>query len=464
MNIITNKNQEADTISNDIILKYHLKNNDSLKMLDEIIDWDEMAGFVAGKTVECQLEVFDNLTLTILIKCILLGKIHNIQVHQIREEIRKENLFKEFLKIENEKDIPSIKLISSFSLKLTETGLFDNIIEKINTQILINEQETEETPEVNVEEEIVPITTSNDSISENKINESIYDKLHVKMFDVFFDKLDLAANDEILSDTDLKNHELMKKIKYVDEIIRKLKNENLFEGRDKENGNSTVIYNHGLKNQEPTEFRPGFKTEGIFNDENLTEDYELGYRFHQLGLKMGFFNVKLDNNNESSRISTAEFFPNKFWPCVKQRSRWIAGICLQNWKAHKWKGNLTMKYFLFRDRKPLFSLFSAFLSNIILLYLVYAVFTNLLYGGNAVFLVSNSSVLYYIMAANVVFMLSRACHRFIFTYNWYGFRYAFFSFARQFLDTAINFFAVLRSLSVYRKTKKKVIWDSTSHY
>jgi adsorption protein B len=231
----------------------------------------------------------------------------------------------------------------------------------------------------------------------------------------------------------------------------------LKEGNEKENENESHL-------EEPTEFHPQIKKEGIFNDENLTEDYELGYRFFELGLKMGFFNVKLDNNNESSRISTAEFFPNTFWASVKQRSRWIAGICLQNWKAHKWKGNLTMKYFLFRDRKPLFSLLSAFLSNVILFYLVYAVVTNLVFGGDAVFLISHSSVLWYIMAANVIFMVSRASHRFIFTYNWYGFKYAFYSFFRLILDTAINFFAVLRSISVYKKIKKKVFWDSTSHY
>ncbi|MBI5402329.1 MAG: transposase [Ignavibacteriae bacterium] len=209
---------------------------------------------------------------------------------------------------------------------------------------------------------------------------------------------------------------------------------------------------------------PKAKKEGIFNDANLTEDYELGYRFYELGFKTGFFNVKLDKNDDATRIATAEFFPNTFWTSVKQRSRWIAGICFQNWKSHKWKGNLSTKYFLFRDRKSIFSFFGAFLSNIVILYFVYAIIAHIFHFKYVYSLVGHSSVLWYLMIANFLFMISRASHRFIFTYNWYGFKYAFFSFFRLILDTFVNFFAIARSVDVFRKTKKKVVWDATSHY
>ncbi len=215
---------------------------------------------------------------------------------------------------------------------------------------------------------------------------------------------------------------------------------------------------------EPLELRPENKTEGIFNDENLTEDYELGLRFYQMGLKTGFFNVKLDGDRNSTRIATAEFFPNKFWPAVKQRSRWIAGICLQNWKAHKWNGNLTTKYFMFRDRKPLISFMSTFLSYFVLLYFIYlgigaaAGFDNTLVSGKI------SPVLMSLMMFNLVFMISKGFHRFVFTYSWYGFRYALASLFRLGIDTFINFFAIIRSISVFRKTKKQVVWDATTHY
>ncbi|MCX6162424.1 MAG: hypothetical protein NTV87_13975 [Ignavibacteriae bacterium] len=230
---------------------------------------------------------------------------------------------------------------------------------------------------------------------------------------------------------------------------------------DKEVIDKKITYKHG-----PIMLRPKEKKAGLFNDVNLTEDYELGFRFYQFGFKTGFFNVKLDEHDESSRIATAEFFPNRFWTSVKQRSRWVAGIVFQNWAAHKWKGSIATKYFLFRDRKSFFSFFGAFLSNILLIYLIVSLILKALGYYNMYSLVGHSSVLWYLMIANLIFMVSRLSHRFIFTYNWYGLGYAFFSLFRLPLDTVINFFAIARSMSVYRNTKsqKKVVWDSTSHY
>ncbi len=230
---------------------------------------------------------------------------------------------------------------------------------------------------------------------------------------------------------------------------------------EKEISDKRLNQKHG-----PIMLRPKAKKAGLFNDVNLTEDYELGFRFYQLGFKTGFFNVKLDDHDESSRIATAEFFPNKFWSSVKQRSRWVAGIVFQNWAAHQWKGNLATKYFLFRDRKSFFSFFGAFLSNILLVYLSVSLVLKALGYYNMYSLVGHSSVLWYLMIANLLFMVSRLSHRFIFTYNWYGLDYAFFSLFRLPLDTMVNFFAIARSVSVYRNTisQKKVVWDSTSHY
>lgn len=215
---------------------------------------------------------------------------------------------------------------------------------------------------------------------------------------------------------------------------------------------------------EPLILRPATKTEGIFNDVNLTEDYELGMRFYQMGLKTGFFNIKLDSGKESTRIATAEFFPNKFWPAVKQRSRWIAGICLQNWKAHKWNGNLITKYFLFRDRKPLISFWSTFTSNLIMLYFIYLGISAAFGADNSLITGNIHPALWFLMMFNLVFMISKVIHRFIFTSGWYGAKYGFASIFRLVIDSFINMFAIVRSISVFRKTKEKVVWDATTHY
>ena len=311
-------------------------------------------------------------------------------------------------------------------------------------------------------------STENDKIKYSEENE-----LHKKIFESFYKSLDeltsLSADDK---NTGINSTSIVSKDSAEFKVINKISR----------TGKTNIITDYIIdipnakkvqvkeqvevnrKNREPIIITPKFKKEGIFNDENLTEDYELGFRFFQIGFKTGFFNVKLDNNNESTRISTAEFFPNTFWTSVKQRSRWIAGISLQNWKTHKWKGNITTKYFLFRDRKSIFSFIGAFLSNIIFAYLIYSVFCGLFHVTYVVPLVGFSSVIWYLMIANLLFMISRATHRFFFTYNWYGFKYAFFSFFRLIIDTFINFFAIIRAFKVFRQTKKKVVWDATTHY
>ncbi|MCE1163806.1 MAG: hypothetical protein LWX07_00230, partial [Bacteroidetes bacterium] len=316
---------------------------------------------------------------------------------------------------------------------------------------------------------IEPKKIKKDAINAEISGNELYNKVYMQMIDLFFKSSGIQEKIKMPDDNGVDEGLMMNNLRYMDSLVKEIKerliNDDILPWE--ENTNLTEAKEERIKllqEKEPVMLYPKIKKEGIFNDENLTEDYELGYRYHQLGLRMGFFNVKLDPNCESSRISTAEFFPNSFWATVKQRSRWIAGICLQNWKAHKWKGNLTTKYFLFRDRKPIFSLPGAFLSNIIFFYIIYALFTSLLLGRDSVYLVSNSPVMWYLMSANVFFMLSRSVHRFVFTSNWYGFRYGFFSFFRLFPDTAINFFAVSRAIKVFRKTKSKVVWDSTTHY
>jgi adsorption protein B len=202
----------------------------------------------------------------------------------------------------------------------------------------------------------------------------------------------------------------------------------------------------------------------VFNDANLTEDYELGLRLFKLGYKTSYINLLLDKHKANSRIATGEYFPNSFWAAVKQRSRWTAGICFQNWKMHKWTGSLKTKYFLLRDRKTIFSNFMVLLSNLVFaLFLLYLLGFSL--GINYLdAVVEENSALWVFLWICFAFMIWRLLHRFLFTYNWYGFRYALFSLIRITFDNLINFFATFRALRVFMTMKNKVVWESTEHY
>ena len=202
----------------------------------------------------------------------------------------------------------------------------------------------------------------------------------------------------------------------------------------------------------------------VFNDANLTEDYELGLRLFKMGYKTAYLNLLMDKKKAETRVATGEYFPNNFWAAVRQRSRWTAGICFQNWKMHKWTGSFKTKYFLLRDRKTIFSNFMVLLSNVVfIMFLFYLLGFSL--GVNYLeSVVEDNSILYFFLWSCFFLMCWRLLHRFIFTYNWYGFKYALFSLVRINFDNLINFFATFRAWRVFMTMKNKVVWESTDHY
>ncbi len=202
----------------------------------------------------------------------------------------------------------------------------------------------------------------------------------------------------------------------------------------------------------------------VFNDINLTEDYELGLKLHKLGYKTSFANMLSNKKDGKSRIATKEYFPNNFWAAVKQRSRWTAGICFQSWKMHKWEGSLKTKYFLLRDRKTIFSNLMMVLFNIAFLFFMVNILQLIFQFRLMKFEIPNGSLLWVLLWVCLGFMIMRLFHRFVFTYNWYGMKYALLSIVRISVDNVINFFATIRAIKVFMNMKEKVVWESTEHY
>lgn len=100
----------------------------------------------------------------------------------------------------------------------------------------------------------------------------------------------------------------------------------------------------------------------LFEPGCLTEDYEIGFRIRQLGLRQIF--VPLELGSELP-VATREFFPRTFRSAVRQRSRWITGISLQSWERHGWRAGWRQLYWLWRDRKGLVGNPVSLLSNIL---------------------------------------------------------------------------------------------------
>lgn len=206
------------------------------------------------------------------------------------------------------------------------------------------------------------------------------------------------------------------------------------------------------------------KYKQVFNEVNLTEDYELGLKLYKMGYKVRYINMESHLASMQNIIATQEYFPNKFWAAVRQRSRWTAGICFQNWRMHKWEGTLKNKYFLLRDRKTIFSNLMIILSNTVFVLFIMYLFHESLGLQFLEDAIKMSVLLEILLWCAFGFMISRLIHRFIFTYTWYGYKYALKGLMRIMVDNVINFFATLRAIKVFMNMKQRIVWESTEHY
>jgi len=88
----------------------------------------------------------------------------------------------------------------------------------------------------------------------------------------------------------------------------------------------------------------------IFDPACLTEDYENGFRLHALGCTQIFLPL---HRRGKGLLATREYFPKRWKPAVRQRTRWVTGIVLQGWQHHGWRVPWRQVYWFWRDRKGL---------------------------------------------------------------------------------------------------------------
>ncbi|MFW6127525.1 MAG: DUF4434 domain-containing protein [Thermodesulfobacteriota bacterium] len=181
----------------------------------------------------------------------------------------------------------------------------------------------------------------------------------------------------------------------------------------------------------------------LFNINSLTEDYDIGLRLDSLGLKTifvkqaidryvsrrNFFTGKWRQVKVQEFISTRGPFPKTFRTAVRQKSRWIVGICLQGWANPGWPGDLSGKYMLFRDRKSLLTSYVNMLGYVvvtgILLYWLWIYLSPEAYRYPP--LVERGTWLWYLILADTFFMVLRIYYRALCTFHFYGLGQALFS-------------------------------------
>jgi len=201
----------------------------------------------------------------------------------------------------------------------------------------------------------------------------------------------------------------------------------------------------------------------MFSRNTLTEDYDIALR-----LAMGEANLLYLYKPFGINIATWAYFPQTFSTAVRQRTRWLIGICLQAWKNYGWVGDLRFKMTLYRDRKAVITNIVNALAYIVLIYvLLYELAEwGLRDYGTLVPLVEKGTLLWYIVLVDTSLMIWRFLHRFLSVSRIYGRLAGLLSIPRLPIGNIVNFSATLRAFNQYfvvTRKKKTFTWEKTAH-
>lgn len=199
---------------------------------------------------------------------------------------------------------------------------------------------------------------------------------------------------------------------------------------------------------------------GPFNDDSLTEDYELGLRIAEMGGRGAI--VRLAAMEGGPVIGTRAHFPDSFDAAVRQKSRWIAGIVLLGWDRMGWGRSVAENWMRFRDRLSLFAAL-IFLSAYASL-LLFAVEQYLLVVSGAA-APPMAPGLQALLVLNGAMLMWRLAFRASFTGRLYGWRQAVLSIPRAFVGNIIAIAASRRAVSEFLKMRRqgRIHWEKTAH-
>ncbi|NIF84237.1 phage adsorption protein NrfB [Comamonas sp. Tr-654] len=220
-----------------------------------------------------------------------------------------------------------------------------------------------------------------------------------------------------------------------------------------------------------------------FDTQSLTEDYDIGFRLKQLGMREIFVRFPVHDADqpadpdqprrpgrsarEASVICVREFFPDTLNAAVRQKSRWITGIVIQGFKTLRWTNSGVLNYFLWRDRKGALTNFASFLAMLLAMQLIAIWLYQRLVPDSYRFLsiFQGDWWLYALLAANFVLMLNRIAQRMFFVTSYYGIVQGLMSLPRLLWGNLVNFLANWRAIAQAMQAKdiRRMAWAKTDH-
>lgn len=220
-----------------------------------------------------------------------------------------------------------------------------------------------------------------------------------------------------------------------------------------------------------------------FNVASLTEDYDVGNRLAQLGMRaiFGVFPVDFAVERKSwfgrggqresvvkMPLSVREFFPDTFRQAYRQKARWVLGIGLQSWEQIKWPDTLAARYLLLRDRKCTVTAFINVLAYLLVIQFI-VIQAGTMTGWWELFypsLFAENTAWRVLIYLNAISLLVRCAHRIYFTTILYGWAHGLLSLPRMVISNFINFMAVARAWRLYLAylfRGRPMAWDKTMH-
>lgn len=200
----------------------------------------------------------------------------------------------------------------------------------------------------------------------------------------------------------------------------------------------------------------------IFEPRCLTEDYEIGFRIHALGLRQKFVPILIRHGRA---LATREYFPHTFRNAVRQRCRWVMGIALQSWEFHTAQETLRYLYWFWRDRKALLGNVAAPVANILFLYGL-ATWCAAAIGHYPWGLARESAFAVRLSYAGFALQVLHTSIRAWCCANVYGWKFAAATPARVIAANWLNCFATLRAIRTFLACKlsgEPVRWAKTDH-
>lgn len=197
-----------------------------------------------------------------------------------------------------------------------------------------------------------------------------------------------------------------------------------------------------------------------FDEDSLTEDYELGLRVRERGGRAAF--VRLPGGSTGGMVAVRAHFPATLDAAVRQKSRWIAGIALSGWDRLGWRGGIAERWMRLHDRRALL--------GAIVLTVAYAalVLTVLLGVGHRVLglrLPHATPLLTMLFLLTGMLLFWRLAVRAFFVTRAYGWREGLLSIPRVMVGNVVAIIAARRALWLYLKIRRDgvVRWDKTAH-